>query len=242
VEVTAAGMTQPSRTSITANPLNITALNVDDSKLNELIVSWEFAGTTPEDGWLLMYNIDGNSSFNVIKCDGPSASISPKLPDATYHFTIQSVDGTSIFGNVHDYTCPSAQSFKENGLSAEFIKMNTIKTPDEKNWHFDNIGSSAFTDQFALNDGISLILHAQTDFYLPGSELHILYVLRDTHGNVLPDYISEEDTYWKNIWYGGNYHYAELDIPKLPEKAGSYVLDLFFNDMAVSQVTFTIGE
>ena len=90
--------------------------------------------------------------------------------------------------------------------------------------------------------GISLILQAETDFYLPGSELHILYVLRDTHGNVLPDYIAEEDTYWKNIWYGGNYHYAELDIPKLPEKAGSYVLDLFFNDMAVSQVTFTISE
>ena len=242
VEVTAAGMTQPSRTSITANPLNITALNVDDSEANELNVSWEYAGTKPEDGWLLMYNIDGNSSFNVIKCDGPSASISPKLPDATYHFTIQAVDGTSIFGNVHDYVCPSAQPFKENGLSAEFIKMNTIKTPDEKNWHFDNIGSDAFTNQYTLGDGISLILQAETDFYLPGSELHILYVLRDTHGNVLPDYIAEEDTYWKNIWYGGNYHYAELDIPKLPEKAGSYVLDLFFNDMAVSQVTFTISE
>ena len=114
VEVTAAGMTQPARTSITANPINITALNVDASAVDELNVSWEFAGTTPEGGWLLMYNMDGNSNFNVIKCDKPSAVITPKIPDADYQFTIQSVDGTSIFGNVHNYTCPSAEDFQEN--------------------------------------------------------------------------------------------------------------------------------
>ena len=120
--------------------------------------------------------------------------------------------------------------------------MNTIKTPDKENWRFDNIGSQAFTDQFALGDGISLILHAETDFYLYATELHIQYVLRDTHGNVLPDYISEENTYWKHIWYGGDYHYAELDIPSLPEKAGSYVLDLYFNGMNVGNVSFAINE
>lgn len=242
VEVTAAGMTQPARTSITANPLNITALNVDDSAMNELAVSWEFAGTKPEQGWLLMYNVDGNNNFNVIKCDDTTAAISPKIPGADYQFTIQSVDGTSIFGNVHSYTCPDAEPFKENALTAENIAMNTIKTPEEKNWRFDNVGSKAFTDQFAVGDGISLILHAQSDFYLPGSELHILYVLRDAHGNVLPDYISEDDTYWKKIWYGGDYHYAELELPNVPEKAGTYTLDLYFNGMAVGEVTYTISE
>lgn len=242
VEVTAAGMTQPARTSITANPLNITALNVDHSAPDKLAVSWEFAGTTPEEGWLLMYNIDGNSDLNVIKCDEASATISPKIPEATYQFTIQSVDGTSIFGNVHSYTCPGGEPFNENGLSAEKIALNTIKTPEEKDWRFDNIGSKAFTDQFALGDGISLVLHGQTDFYLPGYELKILYVLRDAHGNVLPDYVMEKTTFWKDIWFGGDYHYGELDIPSVPEKAGSYTLDLFFNGCAVGKTSFTISE
>lgn len=242
VEVMAYGMTQPARTSITANPLNITGLNVDASEMDKLTVSWEYAGNEPEGGWLLMYNIDGNSNFNVIKCDKPTAVITPKIPDADYQFTIQSVDGTSIFGNVHSYTCPMVDSFDDYALTPEQIKMNTIKTPDEKNWKFDNIGSKAFTDQFAVGDGISLILHAQSNFYLYDSKLYILYVLRDAHGNVIPDSVTEEQARWKQIWYGGDYHYAELDIPNLPQRAGTYTLELYFDGTAVGNVTFTIHE
>ena len=242
VEVTAYGMTKPARTSITANPLNITALNVDASQVDKLNVSWEFAGAKPKGGWLLMYNIDGNSDLNVIKCDDASAVIAPKIPDADYQFTIQSVDGTSIFGNVHSYTCPSAEALHFNGLSAENIEMNTVNTPDEKDWHFDNIGSKGYTDQFVVGDGISLILYATTDFYTPGDHVKIQYVLRDAYGNVMPDYVSEEDTYWKNIWLGGNYHYAELDIPSIPEVAGTYTVSLYFNGMSVGETTFTISK
>ena len=242
VEVMAYGMTQPARTSITANPLNITGLNVDASEMDKLTVSWEYAGNEPEGGWLLMYNIDGNSNFNVIKCDKPTAVITPKIPDADYQFTIQSVDGTSIFGNVHSYTCPMVDSFDDYALTPEQIKMNTIKTPDEKNWKFDNIGSKAFTDQFAVGDGISLILQAQSNFYLYDSKLYILYVLRDAHGNVIPDSVTEEQARWKQIWYGGDYHYAELDIPNLPQRAGTYTLELYFDGTAVGNVTFTIHE
>lgn len=242
VEVTAAGMTQPARTSITANPLNITVLNVDHSEADELNVSWEFSGSKPEEGWLLMYNVDGNSNLNVIKCDSAKAVISPKIPNATYRFTIQSVDGTSIFGNVHNYTCPSAEPFDENGLTAENITLNTLKTPDEKDWRYDNLGSSALTDQFAVGDSISLVLHGKTNFYLPGYELQILYVLRDAYGNVIPDYVTQQDTHWKEIWIGGDYHYAELDIPSVPNKAGTYTLSLFFNGASVGETTFTFSE
>ena len=37
IEVTAAGMTQPARTSVTANPINITSMNVDDSALDQIV-------------------------------------------------------------------------------------------------------------------------------------------------------------------------------------------------------------
>lgn len=242
VEVTASGMTQPARTSITANPLRITALNVDASKENSLAVSWEFGGTKPDEGWLLMYNVDGNSNLNVIKCDDAEAVITPKIPDAEYKFTVQSVDGTSIFDNVHTYVCPSAAPFEEHSLSADHIKMGTLKTPDEKNWRYDNLGSSVLTDQFTVGDGISLALQADTDFYLPGYTLNILYVFRDAYGNVMPDYVLEQKTHWKDIWTGGDYHYAELDIPSVPEKAGTYSLSLFFNGASVGQTTLTISE
>lgn len=242
VEVTASGMTQPARTSITANPINITALNADESDYKELKISWDYAGAEPKEGWLLMYSVDGSSNLNVIKCDTASATIAPRIPGAKYQFTIQSVDGTSIFGNVHTYTCPEAAPFDENGLSKENISINLLKTPDKKDWRYDNISSDSFTDQFALGDSISIILHGSSNFYLPGMELDILYVIRDAYGNVLTDFASEEEGYWKELWYAGDYHYGELTLPTVPDKAGSYTLSIYFNGASVAEAGFTIAE
>ncbi len=241
VEVTAAGMTQPACASITANPLNITALNVDESKYSELIVSWEFTGESP-DGWLLMYTIDGNSDLNVIKCDTPNAIITPRIPGATYQFTIQSAEGTSIFGNVHSYSCPDGEPYDENSITATDIKVSLLKTPEDDSWSFEKVGSDEFTDQFAFGDPISIVLYAEPNFYLPGTELDILYVIRDTHGNVIPEYLTQSHDYWKQIWNGGSYHYGELDLPAAPTKAGSYVLRIYFNGAFIAEAPFTVTE
>lgn len=242
VEVTASGMTQPVRAGITANPINITALNVDDSESDELTVSWDYAGADPEGGWLLMYSMDGGNTQNVVKCKTASAVIAPKIPDAKYLFTIQAADGTSIFSNVHSYTCPSAEVFSENALPAENIRGMLVKTPDEDSWLFDQLGSEAVTDEFAIGDKISVVLHGTKDFYLPGSEVDILYVIRDAFGNVLPELIGEEQHYWKQIWSDGDYHYAELDLPHVPSAAGDYTLNLYFNGLAVAELEFTITD
>ena len=77
-------------------------------------------------------------------------------------------------------------------------------------------------------------------FYLPGTEVEILYVIRDAYGNVLPDYVAAEKVYWKNIWLGGNAKNGELNLPKVPSSPGSYVLHLFVDGMAMAELPFTI--
>lgn len=242
VEVTASGMTQPARTSITANPINITAFNVDDSDSGSLGISWEHTGNTPAGGWLLMYTIDGSDSKNVVKRNDASATITPRIPGAKYQFTIQAADATSIFSNVQTYTCPTAESFSENGLSSEEITGHLVKTPDDPNWTFDSIGEDAFTDQFSSGDNISIVLYGSTNFYLPGTALDILYVIQDAHGNVLPDLVSQAQGYWKDIWYAGDYHYGELDLPTAPTTAGDYSLSIYFNGAQVTVIDFSITE
>lgn len=37
-------------------------MNVDDSALDQIAVTWEYTGTAPSGGWLLMYQIDGSST------------------------------------------------------------------------------------------------------------------------------------------------------------------------------------
>jgi len=242
VEVTAAGMTQPARTSITANPINVTATAVDSGSPGQLNMSWDYTGNTPDGGWLLMYSIDGSDSKNVIKCANPSAVITPKVPGAKYRFTIQAADATSIFNNVQTYPCPDAPDFEGNGLTAENITGQLVKTPETKGWTYESLSSDAHTDHFAPGEGISVVLHGSTNFYLPGSEVDIMYVIRDSVGNALPELVSEKKGNWKDIWYAADYHYGELDIPTVPTEPGDYSVTIYFDGMKVASMDFTITE
>ena len=85
-----------------------------------------------------------------------------------------------------------------------------------------------------------MVLHANTNYYINSADVPLLYVIRDGNGNVITDLISQEVRDWRNLWYGGDYHYAELDIPQVPTEPGSYSLSLYINHQAVTIIQFTI--
>ena len=243
IEVTAAGMTQPSRTSITSDPLIITsfAASTDDSA--QLTVSWEYEGNAPKDGWLLLYSVDGQDNHqSVAKCAEASAVIPLKIPEATYRFTIQAADTTTVFNGLHSYTCPSADIFSAHELSADKITALLLKTPEKEDWLYENVSKDDFTDTFAIGDNISVVLKADANFYIPEYALDVLYVIRDEDGKVLLDYVSQSKEDWKNLWYAGDYRCGELDIPKVPDYAGKFSVSIYFNGKAVTSTNFTIQE
>jgi len=243
VEVTADGMTQPQRITISENPLSVTGLAVDDKDPGKLTVSWTHDGPAPEGGWLLMYTLDGNADqASVVKCPEASAVIEPRIPNAGYTFTIQAVDSTTVFNNIHSYICPGADIYINEGLSAAKISAHLLKTPEEEDWTIETVGEDAFTDTFQAGDSISLVLTANDNFYLPEMDISVLYVIRDGNGNVLSQYISSETRDWKALWYDDDYHNGELDIPKVPEEPGDYSLSLYFDHQAVTAINFTITE
>lgn len=243
IEVTASGMTQPARINITENPINLslfTMVNAQDPTLEELELSWQFSGDAPKDGWLLMYTIDGAVTPNVIKCEDASAVLSPRIPGAAYRFTIQAADGTTVLNNVHRYECPETESFNQYSLSADTVTAQLLKTPEAENWRYETISDSDFTDTFISGDKISVVLRAESPFYLPGSETRILYVYRDIYGNVISDLVYQEKVYWKNIWTGGDAKTGELNIPTAPTNPGEYVLDIYIDGMSMALLSLTI--
>ena len=239
VEVVASGMTQPARTSITANPIRISQLSVDDTQPRNLTVNWDYSGGKPDGGWLLIYTVDGGGR-SVVKCDQPQAVIAPRIPGAKYALTIQAADGTSVLGGVSSYTCPDAAAFNQFEFSAENAEAKLLRTPNQSKWYFEKIEDSAFTDTFLSGDRISVGVRNAKSFYLPGAEVEVLYVIRDAYGNVLPDYLAAEKVYWKNIWAGGDARCGEFTVPKVPESAGSYELTLIVEGMEMAKLPFTI--
>lgn len=241
VEVLASGMTQPARVSVTPNPINITGISFDDEESESLTIQWEFTGDAPDGGWYLMYSIDNSLIQNIVKSDTASVTIQPKVFGATYSFEIQAADSTSIFNNRGEYTCSHADVYVKHGLSAEKITAHLLKTPSGE-WYYDQLDKDIYTEVFAPGDAISMVLKASVNFYLDKEELNVLYVIRDENGKVLPEYISQEKLEWNDLWFAGDYHASELNIPKVPDKAGSYSISVYFNGLAITSTNFTISE
>ncbi len=239
IEVTAAGMTQPARTTLTQHPITIQELQVDSHAADKLKVNWKYTGDFPEGGWLLMYTVDGGEKY-VVKSDKPTATITPKIPGGKYSFTIQAANGTSIFNNTVDYAVEDAAPYDKNALKADQLQVDLVRTPEEEQWTFESLGSDAIQDTFSIGDSISIVMRCEESFYLPGSLTDILYVIRDAYGNVLPDYVSQETISWKKIWTGGEVKNGELTIPTVPAYQGAYVLHLYFDGLAVAELPFTI--
>lgn len=249
VEVTAAGMTQSARAGITANPIYIDAVHVDESDITTLTVSWDYSGNAPEGGWLLLYTISGNGQTQVVQCEGNSALVEVRVPAATYDFTIQAADGSTVFHNTYSHKTPNAgiysnipQAFYREAHSDYFF-VNLLKTPANPNWTHSDVNQGMYTTTFKSGEGISILMYFMKNFYIRHENIQVMYVIRDENGTVLADYIAMENRDWRDdMWKGRNYHYCGLDVPLIPTEPGNYSLGVYFNGLAVTSVNFTITE
>jgi len=241
VEITAAGMTQPSKISISADPIHISEFHMDESAQTDMKISWEYTGNKPEGGWVLVYTVDGSGS-QMIPCEKASAEISPLIPGANYTFTLQAADDRSVFNNMIQYHANDSEEFSAYDFNLENVTVNLLKTPEEKNWRFETISADSYTNSFHVGESASIVLSSSKSFYLPGNKIKVLFVFRDSYGNVLPELVTEVSYVWKNIWSAGDTRNGELNIPKLPASSGEYLLELYFDGSAVAQFDVVITE
>ena len=249
VEVTASGMSQPARASITANPIYVDAVNVNADNPMNLTVSWEFTGDAPAGGWLLLYTIDGSEQQQVVQCEESSGIIEVRIPAATYDLKIQAADGRTVFGGEYSYKAPNADIYENDPqafyprVQKDYFFVNLLKTPEVENWTHANVSNASYTTSFASGDKVSLLLYYMKNFYIRHENITVMYVIRNEAGQVLTDYIGLQNLDWRDdMWKGQNYHYCGLDVPAVPTEAGSYTLGVYFNGLAVTSVNFTIAE
>lgn len=240
VEVTAAGMTQPVRTTLTANPITVTAIAVDDSDDSKLVVSWEFTGEAPEGGWLLLYTLDNGEAQTIVSTQTNSAEITPQIPGATYHFEVQTAASGSVFNGTHTYVCPNAEVFKAHSSVISRWVFEFCRVPEKENWTPGNVKQADYVNKFTVGEKIGLVM-VTSGHYIPEVQKEILFVIRDADGNVVPELIAQETVNWKLMW-NITYPRANLTLPKEPTKPGEYKLYLYFDGAAVAVLDFTITE
>lgn len=237
VEVWASGMTQSTRAYVTANPSTITDINVDDPDPAGLKVTWNFSGTAPEGGWLLMYSLDGSESQEVITCTGAEATIEQRIPRATYDLTIKAADGSTVFGGIEQYTCPAAENLNANGAKTESITMNLLTTPETEDWTHKDVSEDDFITAFPVNAKASVLLTNSEKMSYPNTATEILYVIRNAEGKVQPKLLRTVTTPWNTIWKNKN---CTLDIPVMPSETGDYTLEIYFNGALAATKDFKV--
>lgn len=242
VEVAASGMSQSSRVNLSANPTIITSVNFDESSADKLVITWHYEGAAPDGGWLLMYSYDQREEQYVIRCTEPRVEITPRVPGATYHITIQSASGTSIFSNAHSYTCAKAAKYADHDILVDYCVFNLCKAPAQEGWRGKDIPTSAFTTTFAPGDKIGMVIKSSTHYIPRGERISALYVIKDENGSVIHELLDlQNDISWYNMWQG-QYPYTGIEIPKVPSTPGNYTLELYWNFQFVASVEFTIAE
>lgn len=241
VEVTAEGMTQQARTYVSTNPVTLTDVTVDDSKAGSLTVSWNSGDVIPEGGWLLMYSLDSSEENLLIRSAENSATIEQTVPGVDYHISIQSANGSSVFGGTYTYEGKDVVPFQAHNLSAANITASFCPTPDKADWSYEDIKDGQYTSSHTVGSKVSMVIYSTDKAAKTNTETNVMFVIRDSEGNVLPELVKTMKASWRNLWNNGD-RYCELDLPIIPDIAGQYTVQIFFDRCLVVEKTLNVIE
>ncbi len=234
IEVYAAGMTVGARTYVSANSATVSNLEVDDSDPNQLRLRWESETGTPEGGWLLLYTVDGGEQ-QVVQCAGESGVIAPVIPGSRYVLEIRPANGGTVFGGTGSYDAPEAPVFSGYTVQASDLIFKMCKTPEKTDWTEDDVPAEDYTTTFAPGASASFAVRVDHTYNTSADMITTLFVIRDADGTVVST--STQARTWTNMWYRG---FGRLNMPPLPETAGAYTVDIYFNGAYVTRQEFTI--
>ena len=235
VEVNAAGMTQGTRTYVSANSITVPGIEVDASSRTGLEISWNFEGTAPANGWLLMYTVNGSAQQFVISSPTNSVTLTPQIPGCTYSFTVQTADGNTVFGGTGTYEAPAAEVFSGYLLSAGDMDFRMCKTPENPEWTQHDVPEEDYKTTFTVGESASFAVRLNHEYNTSPDEIVTLFVIRDSDGNIVSNETQQRT--WTSMWYRG---FGRINIPVMPNAPGTYTLDIYFNGASVTSQTFTV--
>lgn len=226
IEVTAAGMSVSQRTFVAKNAATASDFRADHSDPNNLVISWTVNDGADEDGWLLLYTIDGADTQYSVTCAGSAAVVEGVVPGAVYRFTLQDSSGTAVLCDPFEYSVPEATAFSGYRVTAENMtcSLYNYKAPD-----------IVYTDTFVPTDRIYMKINLSKRPSTSTDETLILFVTRDADGNVI--FNSNTTLEWSDLWTSRE---CILVIPYTPDEPGDYSICIYFNGQFVTEETYTV--
>lgn len=241
IEVTAEGMVVGTHTYVSANPVVVSNLSADTSNPSRITLSWDYTGTAPNGGWLVLYTVDGSETQQVLPCAENTAEIIPMVPNVVYEFTIQAGDGNTVFGKPLTLTTPEANKFNGIGnytnynMTADDLTFAMCLTPERENWNYTDLDSDSYTTTFQVGQKASFLVTVHSDYNYDSAECVTMFLIRDADGTLV-----SFDTSTRSFMQMWDNSRCELDIPALPGTPGAYTVEVYFNGALAGSESFTM--
>lgn len=233
VLVTADGMTQSTSTSVTAEPINVTGYTATVTAPWAMTVSWEYTGAAPAKGWVLRLRVNDGKEISIA-CPENSATVA-LAPGCSYEFTAEPSDEITYFTSSHSVATVELTYFEGYGITAADLTAEMVLRPETENWGYTDLTDESYKTEFTAGELASVLLSVGTNFTLSDDEITISCVTRDSKSQILSD--EGSTVIWSDLWKG---IHCPLDLPTMPTQPGTYSVDIYFNDMYVVTLNFSI--
>jgi len=237
VEVTAEGMSSGDRCYMTANAVTVSNIKIEPVDAQQLTITWDHSVSNNNGQWFVMYTVDASDSQQIIRTNTNSAIITNYVPDSTYEVSIQLESGATVFGGNIAYKTNKAATFEGYLVSADKMTWKMCNRPEKSGWTWNQVKDSAYTNTFKVGTPAAFVVRLSRQYNTSPNMITTMYVIRDENGKL----ISSETTAqtWTSMWYK---YYCELDIPSLPDKAGTYTMEVYLNGAWAHEQTFYVTE
>lgn len=196
-------------------------------------LAWTAAGDVPA-SWILTYGPETAVDFTVVEITGSSADLENLIPDANYVFTLTDAEGNELGGTpMVTARTGKTELYEDHDFGSIFIGLYEKQS---ENWSVDTLGEVKET--FAAGTPIICVIEpeAEPQHQEEPETISVRLVIRNSSGK--PVASSEiEDYNWNEMWPGK--HFAAA-IDTVPSEAGSYKLELYFNNQLLRSAEFTM--
>ena len=133
--------------------------------------------------------------------------------------------------------CPEAETFQQWGISADELDSTLFLQPDNDHWTVEDISEDLYSDRFTMLQEAAILLKTHGVVEESSASVIIRFLVRDSDGN--PVSYNNQQINWLALWQDG---ICILQIPQLPELAGDYTIDVFFNEQLIGHWIFSMVE
>jgi len=238
IEVTAAGMSAGTRFYMSENAVSVSDVTASVTAQDTITVDWNCASSVSGQ-WFVQYTIDEmpDQQPQIVRTGETKAVIRPIIPNATYRIEIKLENGSTVLASPMTVKA-EAKAFQGHILGYLVkdtpIQFSMCKRPSFNGWSYANV--QAYTSTFEADDLVGFVGYIPGKYNSLANTISVQYVYRDADGNIVG--YQALSAVWRNMWYR---RYCALDAPALPQEAGSYTVEIYFDGYLAHQQSFTVN-